>query len=91
MEISAERGPGGFTPATLVVSPDTLPSVHVSQRDMRMTLAAMTLASSMILVDQTAAVRKADHIKPVPIFSRRSRWIYASQGRSSAITKRPSP
>jgi MFS family permease len=26
----------------------------VSQRDMRMTLAAMTLASSMILVDQTA-------------------------------------
>jgi EmrB/QacA subfamily drug resistance transporter len=36
-------------------------------------------------------VRKADRVKTGPIFTRRSRWIYASQGRSSAITRRPAP
>jgi hypothetical protein len=36
-------------------------------------------------------VRKADRLKTGPVFSRRSRWIYASQGRSSAITRRPAP
>lgn len=34
-------------------------------------------------------VRKSDRVGPVRIFSRRSRWSYATQGRSSAITKRP--
>jgi EmrB/QacA subfamily drug resistance transporter len=36
-------------------------------------------------------VRKTDRLKTGPIFSRRSRWIYANQGRSSAITRRPAP
>jgi EmrB/QacA subfamily drug resistance transporter len=36
-------------------------------------------------------VRQADRLKEGPIFSRRSRWIYATQGRSSAVTRRPSP
>lgn len=34
-------------------------------------------------------VRHTDRVKTGPIFSRRSRWVYASQGRSPAITKRP--
>ncbi|HET7443389.1 MAG TPA: hypothetical protein VFJ57_01880 [Solirubrobacterales bacterium] len=33
-------------------------------------------------------VRRTDRVAAGPIFSRRSRWVYASQGRSSAITKR---
>jgi MFS family permease len=36
-------------------------------------------------------VRKTDRVKRGPVFSRRSRWIYASQGRSPAITRRPPP
>jgi EmrB/QacA subfamily drug resistance transporter len=34
-------------------------------------------------------VRQADRIKAGPIFGRRSRWIYATSGRSSAVSKRP--
>jgi len=34
-------------------------------------------------------VRKTDRVATGRVFSRRSRWIYTSQGRSSAITKRP--
>jgi EmrB/QacA subfamily drug resistance transporter len=34
-------------------------------------------------------VRRGDPVKEGPIFSRRSRWIYATAGRSSAVSKRP--
>jgi EmrB/QacA subfamily drug resistance transporter len=34
-------------------------------------------------------VRKSDRVHKGPIFTRRSRWIFASQGRSPAITRRP--
>jgi EmrB/QacA subfamily drug resistance transporter len=36
-------------------------------------------------------VRKSDRIHAGRVFGRRSRWIFASQGRSPAITKRPAP
>ena len=36
-------------------------------------------------------VRKSDHVTEGRVFSRRSRWIYATAGRSSAISKRPPP
>ncbi len=38
-------------------------------------------------------VRKADRVKPraAGVFTRRSRWIYATAGRSPAITRRPPP
>ncbi|HEX3240781.1 MAG TPA: DHA2 family efflux MFS transporter permease subunit [Solirubrobacterales bacterium] len=36
-------------------------------------------------------VRKTDRVAGGPVFSRRSRWVFASQGRSSALTKRPDP
>ncbi|MGA9371650.1 MAG: DHA2 family efflux MFS transporter permease subunit [Solirubrobacterales bacterium] len=36
-------------------------------------------------------VRRGDPVKEGPVFSRRSRWIYATAGRSSAVTRRPPP
>jgi hypothetical protein len=38
-------------------------------------------------------VRKRDRVKPgaTGVFSRRSRWIFATSGRSPAITRRPAP
>jgi EmrB/QacA subfamily drug resistance transporter len=38
-------------------------------------------------------VRKQDRVKPqaAGVFSRRSRWIFATSGRSPAITRRPAP
>ena len=34
-------------------------------------------------------VRHADRVKTGPVFGRRSRWMLATEGRSSAITRRP--
>lgn len=34
-------------------------------------------------------VRRTDRVRTGPVFGRRSRWLYATQGRSSAITRRP--
>lgn len=34
-------------------------------------------------------VRRSDRVVSGPVFSRRSRWLYATQGRSSAISRRP--
>jgi EmrB/QacA subfamily drug resistance transporter len=36
-------------------------------------------------------VRKQDRVKAVGVFSRRSRWVFATSGRSPAITRRPAP
>lgn len=36
-------------------------------------------------------VRKTDRVGIGPVFSRRSRWVYATSGRSSAVSKRPPP
>jgi EmrB/QacA subfamily drug resistance transporter len=36
-------------------------------------------------------VRKRDRIKTVGVFTRRSRWVFATSGRSPAITRRPAP
>jgi hypothetical protein len=36
-------------------------------------------------------VRKGDRLKAVGVFTRRSRWILATSGRSPAITRRPAP
>lgn len=53
-----------------------------------------TAAAGIALLGALAAlllVRRGDPVKTGPIFSRRSRWIYATEGRSSAISKRPPP
>jgi hypothetical protein len=36
-------------------------------------------------------VRKRDRVKAAGVFTRRSRWIFATSGRSPAITRRPAP
>jgi EmrB/QacA subfamily drug resistance transporter len=36
-------------------------------------------------------VRKSDRVTEGRVFTRRSRWIYATAGRSSAISRRPAP
>ncbi len=36
-------------------------------------------------------VRKQDRLKAAGVFTRRSRWIFATSGRSPAITRRPPP
>jgi EmrB/QacA subfamily drug resistance transporter len=36
-------------------------------------------------------VRKEDRVERPRVFSRRSRWIYATSGRSAAVSKRPPP
>ena len=36
-------------------------------------------------------VRAGDRVREAPVFSRRSRWIYATAGRSPAVPKRPPP
>jgi EmrB/QacA subfamily drug resistance transporter len=36
-------------------------------------------------------VRKRDRVKTAGVFTRRSRWIFATSGRSPAITRRPAP
>jgi EmrB/QacA subfamily drug resistance transporter len=36
-------------------------------------------------------VRRTDRVVAGPIFGRRSRWVLATQGRSSAVTRRPPP
>jgi EmrB/QacA subfamily drug resistance transporter len=69
-----------------IVRPDVIAS-HVDA--FRVTfLASATIALLGALVT-FLLVRQTDRLETGRIFSRRSRWIYATQGRSSAITKRP--
>jgi EmrB/QacA subfamily drug resistance transporter len=48
-------------------------------------LALLGALASLLLV------RRTDRIEKGPIFTRRSRWLYTTSGRSPAITKRPPP
>ncbi len=77
-----------------------LPEPHLIQTSIGVVVEAhvtafqvmFTVSAGIALLGAIASlllVRKTDRVKRGPVFSRRSRWIYASQGRSSAITKRP--
>jgi hypothetical protein len=67
-------------------------------RQQRVTLIAMTLANSMILVDQTAVPLAIPHIVGdlrasddlAQWISRRSRWAYANPG-GPGLTRKPIP
>jgi hypothetical protein len=68
----------------------------VSHRAMWLTLVAMTLSNSMILVDQTAVpLATPDAIRDLggrgPVFTRRSRWVRANVGRTPGLTRHPPP
>jgi EmrB/QacA subfamily drug resistance transporter len=64
-------------------------SAHVSAFEVTFAASAgIALLGALVTL---VLVRKADRVAGGPVFGRRSRWIFASQGRSSAITKRPPP
>jgi EmrB/QacA subfamily drug resistance transporter len=73
-----------------VIKPDVLAS-HVAAFEVTFFaaggIALLGALTSFILV------RKQDRVKPkaAGVFTRRSRWIYATSGRSPAITRRPPP
>jgi MFS family permease len=70
-----------------LIEPDVIAS-HVTAFQVTFSVAAgiALLGAFFSLV----LVRKADRVK-VGVFSRRSRWISATSGRSPAVTRRPSP
>lgn len=62
-------------------------SAHVSAFEVTFAASAgIALLGALVAL---ALVRKTDRVAAGPVFSRRSRWVFAAQGRSSAITKRP--
>jgi EmrB/QacA subfamily drug resistance transporter len=70
------------------VVPDVIAS-HVAA--FQVTYAASAGIALLGALVSLLLVRRDDRLKAGPIFSRRSRWIFATQGRSSAITRRPDP
>lgn len=69
-----------------LIEPDVVAS-HVSAFEV--TFAASAAIALLGAIFSLLLVRKGDRTVKGPIFSRRSRWIFASQGRSPAITRRP--
>ena len=70
------------------IRPDVIAS-HVDA--FQVTFAASAGIALLGAVVSLFLVRRSDRLKTGPVFSRRSRWIYTTQGRSSAVTKRPPP
>jgi hypothetical protein len=73
-----------------IIKPDVVAShVHAFQVTFYASagIAVIGAIASFILV------RKLDRVRPgaTGVFTRRSRWIFASVGRSPAITRRPAP
>jgi EmrB/QacA subfamily drug resistance transporter len=73
-----------------IIKPDVIAShVHAFEVTFYASagIAVVGALTSLILV------RKRDRIKPgtTGVFTRRSRWIFATSGRSPAITRRPAP
>jgi hypothetical protein len=61
-------------------------SAHVTAFEVTFAVSAgIALLGALVTL---VLVRKTDRLAG-PVFGRRSRWVFASQGRSSAITKRP--
>jgi EmrB/QacA subfamily drug resistance transporter len=70
-----------------LIEPDVIAS-HVSA--FQVTFAVSAGIALLGAFFSLVLVRKADRVK-VGAFSRRSRWISATSGRSSAVTRRPAP
>jgi EmrB/QacA subfamily drug resistance transporter len=76
------------SPAIKIAFNDIITS-HVEAFQVTFTVsAAIALIGALFVL---ILVRRGDRVSTGPIFSRRSRWVYAAQGRSSAVTKRPEP
>ena len=70
-----------------IIEPDVIAS-HVSA--FQVTFAVSAGIALLGALSTLLLVRKTDRVK-VGVFSRRSRWISASSGRSPAVTRRPAP
>jgi hypothetical protein len=70
-----------------ITEPDVIAS-HVSA--FQVTSAGIAGIALLGVLFSLVLVRKADRVK-VGVFSRRSRWISATSGRSPAVTRRPAP
>src|ERR1700761_340452 len=78
------------SPILKLIKPDVIAS-HVSAFEVTF-FASSGIALLGALVT-FVLVRKQDRVKPgaTGVFSRRSRWIFATSGRSPAVTRRPPP
>jgi MFS family permease len=70
-----------------LIEPDIIAS-HVSA--FQVTFAVSAGIALLGALSSLVLVRKTDRVK-VGVFSRRSRWISATSGRSPAVTRRPAP
>jgi EmrB/QacA subfamily drug resistance transporter len=70
-----------------IIEPDVIAS-HVTAFEVTFAVSAGIALLGAIF--SLVLVRKADRVK-VGVFSRRSRWISATSGRSPAVTRRPAP
>jgi len=68
---------------------DIVVAAHVDA--FQVTFAASAGIALLGAIVTAILVRRSDRLAKGPIFSRRSRWIYAHSGRSPAITRRPAP
>ncbi len=68
---------------------DIVVAAHVDA--FQVTFAASAAIALLGAIVTAILVRRSDRVAKGPIFSRRSRWIYAHSGRSPAITRRPAP
>jgi MFS family permease len=71
-----------------VIKPDVIAS-HVTAFEVTFfASSAIALLGALVTF---ILVRKQDRVKAAGVFTRRSRWIFATSGRSPAITRRPPP
>lgn len=87
-----QNGIGHLPPSELLnlIKPDVIAS-HVHAFEVTFYASAgIAIVGALV---SFILVRKRDRLKPKapPVFTRRSRWIFATSGRSPAITRRPAP
>ncbi len=73
-----------------IIKPDVIAS-HITAFEV--TFYASAVIALLGALVSFVLVRKRDRLKPggTGVFTRRSRWIFATSGRSPAITRRPAP
>jgi EmrB/QacA subfamily drug resistance transporter len=76
------------SPILNLIKPDVIAS-HITAFEV--TFYASAVIALLGAFFSLILVRKRDRIKTAGVFTRRSRWIFATSGRSPAITRRPAP
>jgi EmrB/QacA subfamily drug resistance transporter len=76
------------SPILNLIKPDVIAS-HITAFEV--TFYASSVIALLGAIVTFILVRRQDRVKATGVFSRRSRWIFATSGRSPAITRRPAP